>query len=202
MLTASQEARGERLLRYVIASSDMRYIEINQRDVYLRDDPQLGLVVRGEVPECGPECDADLSQMLLEYTMSCVNCRDHAATASYMDHFGHNLGEQLIARLYDGAPDATGLDRASEVMDIVLNSMGVAFQKELAPDHLRYGLAYCPIHQAARNSGLSRWIAEAHRAFVTLCNHILQTLAPEWTLLQPAEVETEEPLDVILIARK
>ena len=47
MLTVSQEARGERLLHYVIASSDMRYIEINQRDVYLQSDPQLGLVVRG-----------------------------------------------------------------------------------------------------------------------------------------------------------
>lgn len=202
MLTVSQEAREERLLRYVIASSDMRYIEINQRDVYLLNDPQLGLVVQGEVPECGPECDANLSQMLLEYTMSCVDCRDQAATAGYVDHFGRNLGEQLIDRLYDGVPDAAGLDRVSEVMDIVFNSMGVAFQKELAADRLQYDLAHCPIHEAARNSGLNRWVAEAHRAFVALCNHVLHTLAPEWALVQPAEVETEEPLDVILIAKK
>lgn len=202
MLTASQEARGERLLRYVIASSDMRYIEINQRDVYLRDDPPLGLVVRGEVPECGPDCNANLSQMFLEYTMSCVDCRDHAATASYMDHFGDNLGEQLIDRLYKGLPDAAGLERAAEVIDIILNSMDVSFQKELTADYLRYDLDHCPIHEAARNTGLSRWIAEAHRAFVALCNHVLRTLAPGWALLEPVEAETEDPLDVILIAKK
>ena len=202
MLTVGQEVEGERLLRYVIASSDMRYIEINQRDVYLRNDPQLGLVVQGEVPECGPDCDANLSQMLLEYTMSCVDCRDQAATASYMDHFGDNLGEQLIARLYDGAPDVAGPNRVAETMDIVLNSMGVSFQKELTADHLRYDLAFCPIHEAATSSGLGRWIAEAHRAFMALCNHIVYTLAPGWTLLQPAEVETEALLDIILIAKK
>jgi hypothetical protein len=202
MLTTSREAQGEQLLSYAIASGNMRHIQINERDVYLRSDPQLGPIVVGEVPECGPDCNANLSQMLLEYTMSCEDCRDQATTARYIDHFGDDLGEKLIARLYDVVPETADPDRLSEVMDIILNSMGVAFQKDLTVDHLRYDLAHSPIHEAARNSGLNLWVAPAHNAFVALCNRVLQTLAPEWELVQPAEAETEVPLDTVLIARK
>ena len=202
MLTLSQEARGERLLSYVVASSDMRYIEINKRDVYLQNDPELGLIVRGEVPECGPECRANLSQMLLEYSMSCVDCRDHATTTRHIVQFGQHLGEKLIAKFKEIDPEAAGPDRASQVMDIVLNSMGAAFQKDLTTEHLRYELAHCPIHEAAASSGLTRWIAAAHGAFVALCNDIVHELAPEWELALPAEAETEEPLETILITRK
>ena len=70
MLTDTHVTQGEPLLSYKIASSNMRYIEINEREIYLRQDPQLGIVLLGEVPFCGPDCNANLSQMLLEYTMS------------------------------------------------------------------------------------------------------------------------------------
>ena len=42
MLTVGQEVEGERLLRYVIASSDMRYIEMLQA---LKDLSVKGLLV-------------------------------------------------------------------------------------------------------------------------------------------------------------
>lgn len=202
MLTASSEAQEERLLSYVIASSNMRYIEVNERDVYLRQDPQLGLILRGEVPHCGPGCNANLSQMLLEYTMSCEDCRDQATKVRYTEQFGHNLGQKLLARLNGAAAAETGLDRLSLVLDVILNSLGAAFQKELAADRLRYELAHCPIHEAARDSGQNLWVAPAHRAFVVLCRHIIEALAPGYMLAQPAEVETEAPLETILIVRE
>ena len=83
MFANTQVTQGKPLLSYVIASSNMRYIEINERDIYLRDDPQLGPVLRGEIPECGADCHANLSQMLLEQAMSCDDCRDQAATARH-----------------------------------------------------------------------------------------------------------------------
>ena len=180
----------------------MRYIEINEREVYLRHDPRLGLILQGEVPQCGPDCNANLSQMLLEYTMACEDCRDQAMTAKLVDQFGDHLGEELMAKLYGSSPLSPDIDHVSETMDIILNSMGVAFQKDRKADQLHYDLAYCPIHEAARNSGLNLWVATAHRAFVALCNYVLQALAPEWTLVQPSDPETDVPLDYILIAKK
>ena len=41
MLKEGQAIHQGELLSYTIASGDMRYIEINKRDVYLRGDPQL-----------------------------------------------------------------------------------------------------------------------------------------------------------------
>ena len=202
MLTDTHVTQREPLLSYKIASSNMRYIEINEREVYLRHDPQLGPILQGEVPLCGPDCNANLGQMLLEYTMSCEDCRDQAMTAKLVDQFGDRLGEQLMARLYGSIQVAPDIDHVSETMDIILNSMGVAFQKDRKADHLRYDLAHCPIHEAARNSGLNLWVATAHRAFVALCNYIVHVLAPEWTLVQPSVPETDVPLDNILIATK
>lgn len=202
MLTDAHVIQGKPLLSYVIASSNMRYIGINEREIYLRDDPQLGLIIQGEVPQCGPDCHANLSQLLLEYTMSCEDCRDHAMTAKHVDHFGDQLGEKLITNLHDVIPVTPDIDRLSEIMDIILNSMGVSFDKELTVDHLRYELAHCPIHAAAKKSRSNLWIATAHRAFVALCSYVVRTVAPEWALVQPSEPETDIPLDNILIARK
>jgi hypothetical protein len=140
--------------------------------------------------------------MLLEYTMSCEDCRDQAMTAKLIDQFGDRLGAELMAKLYGGTNVTPDIDHLSETMDIILNSMGVAFQKDRNADHLGYDLAHCPIHEAARNSGLNLWVATAHRAFVALCNYIVQALAPEWTLVQPSDPETDVPLDNILIATK
>ena len=202
MLTASQEAQGERLLSYVVASSDMRFIEINERVVYLSNDLHLGPVVQGKVPGCGPDCSANLSEMFLEYTMSCEDCRDQAATARNIDHFGELLAGKLIAKLDELLFETTDLERLAKVMDIVLNSMGVTFQKEPTFTHLHYDLAYCPIHQAAQTTGLNLWIAAAHSAFVTLCHGLLRELAPDYTLVQPALPRTEAPLEHILISAK
>lgn len=202
MLTDTRVTQEEPLLSYVIASSNMRYIEINEREIFLRRDPQLGLIIQGQVPHCGPDCNVNLSQILLEYAMSCEDCRDHTTTATHVDQFGDRLGQELVARLYDVKPATTDVQRLAEVMEIILNSLGVAFQKDLAADHLRYDFVNCPIHKAAKSSGLNLWVATAHRALVALCNHLVCELAPEWVLIQPSEPETDTPLDSILIVSK
>jgi hypothetical protein len=201
MLADAHVTQGQPLFSYVIASGNMRHIGINEREIYLRDDPQLGPILQGEVPQCGPDCYANLSQILLEYTMSCEDCRDHAVTAKHVDQFGQRLGEQLIVNFYDVVPVIPDIDRLSETMDIILKSMGVSFEKELTVDHLRYELDQCPIHTVANKSGSNLWVAPAHRAFVALCSCVVRTLAPEWALVQPSEPDTDVPLKNILIAR-
>lgn len=202
MPTDAHVTQGKPLLSYVIASSNMRYIEINEREIYLRDDPQQGLVLRGEIPQCGPNCHANLSQILLEQAMSCEDYRDQAMTARHVNHFGDRLGEQMMAKLYDDVPVSSDIGRLTEMMNIILNSMGVPFEYDLTADHIQYDLAYCPIHETATSSGMSLWVATAHRAFVALCSHVVATLAPQWVLTQPSEPETDDPLDKILITRK
>ena len=201
MLTKTQITQGQPLLTYTIASGNMRYIALSEREIYLRDDPQRGLIVQGEIPECGAGCYANLSQMLLEIAMTCEDCRDHDKTAKHLDQFGAHLGERLIAGLTDVLPDAPDIERLREMMDILLNSLGVSFKSELAVDQLRYKLAYCPIREQAKKSGANFWVANAHRAFVALCSYVVRTVAPEWLLMQPSNSESDAPLDKILITK-
>ena len=192
MFADTQVTQGKPLLSYVIASSNMRYIEINERDIYLRDDPQLGPVLRGEIPECGADCHTNLSQMLLEQAMSCDDCRDQAATARHVDHFGERLGEQLIAAHSGNLP---------EMMTIILNSMDVSFEKVVTAVSLQFNLAHCPIQKVATSSASNLWTASARRAFVTLCSSVVQALAPEWMLTHPTFSDIDKPLDKILISK-
>ena len=189
------------LLSYIIASSDMRYIQINERDVYLRHDPDLGLVIRGEVPGCGPSCDSNLSYMLLEYSMSCEDCRDHVKTAESVDRFGEHLGRVFIDGLYQEAPKVFKADQLADAFEIILNSMGVQFKKELTDEHLRYDLAHSPLHETAGKTGLVLQVAMAHRAFVALCKNILYVLALDWMLVQPSEPEFEDQLLEVLFVK-
>ena len=184
---------GNRLLSYPIASSDMWYSEIGQREIYLRREPQQGLYLQGEIPECGPDCYANLSEVLQEYCCGCEQCRDHDGTASLVCPFADRLGRQLMARLQELIPERPEINRVSAVMDVILNSMDVAFEKALTGDGLRYDLADPPINKAARGSGLSglcQWEALAHRAFVALSSFVVRAAAPGWVFVPPSEPET------------
>jgi len=183
----------DRLLSYAIASSDMWYSEIGQREIYLRKDPQRGLYLQGEIPECGPDCYANLSEVLLEYCCGCEQCRAHSGAASVACPFADRLGRQLMAKLQDLVPETPDVDRVSAVMDIILNSMDVAFERVLTADGLRYDLAAPPIIKIARGSGLSglcQWRALAERAFVALSSFVVRAAAPGWVFVPPSEPET------------
>lgn len=182
------------LLSYPMAGPGMRYIEVNVRKVHLRNVADRGLILRGEVPDCGPNCYIDLSQILLEYALNCGGCKDGLIAEEMADQFGQNLGKALLTKLPIGLSEAAVADRLSDVFKIILDSMNVPFVPTQASDSLRYDLAHCPIHLAAKSGGLSLGIGRAHRIFVALCECILSNLAADWTLVEPSERETQEQL--------
>jgi hypothetical protein len=199
MVKTDADIQEAHLLSYIIASSDMRYIQINEREVYLRHDPDLGLVIQGEVPGTGADLNANLSYMLLEFSMSCEDCQDRVMTAESAERFGEHLGQVFIDRLYQETPEVYTADQLARAFDIILNSMGVGFTKELTDEYLRYALAHSPLHEAAGKTGLVLQVAMAQRAFVAMCKSILHVMAMDWRLAQPIEPESEAPLLQVLL---
>jgi hypothetical protein len=181
------EGRDARLLAYTVASADMRYIEVNEREVYLRNDPALGPVVRGEVPGCDSSCDAGLSQVLLEYVISCEGCKGEPIEADAADRFGRQLGTRLVNNLYPAASETPVMDRLAGAFDCILNSMPVSFRAEHAKNRLDYTLTHDPLQMTAQETGLTRGVDMARRAFVALCTSVIQALAPDWTLARPTD---------------
>ena len=201
MLVEDNTAQDEELFSYIVASGDMRFIENNQRALFLRREPELGTVIRGEVAECGPTCHANLSQVLLEYVMSCEDGRLAHRTAMLADRFGQRLGRAFVALRYPEPSGAPASERLSDAGMIVIHSMDVPVTFDQTDDVLRFTLAYCPLHTAAGKAGLSMWVPLAHRALVAMLETLLQGIALEWALQSPVERESDAPLQEICFAR-
>jgi hypothetical protein len=202
MLKEGQAIRQGELLSYTIASGDMRYIEINKRDVYLRGDPQLGLIIRGEVPECGLDCDVNLSHILLEHAMTCSGCKEPEMALDIADQFGRRLGQTLAIWLCQDAPEAPNCDQLCDSFEVILKSMDAQYHRECDDAALVYDLEECPILDSARSNGFSQWTPMARHSFVSLCESVISTLQPTWDLQRPNGVDADGPIRKIAIAKK
>jgi hypothetical protein len=189
------------LYTYVIASGDMRYIEINQRNLFLRHDPNLGLILRGELPGCGAGCYADLSQVLLEYAMTCEGCKSPQEACEYVAGFGRRLGEllaqQLIAELASLPPE----DLLPACLEFLLKSMLVPYTSQHSPQRLAYTLEYCPLCASGSASGMERELVMARYGFAALCKNLVAGLSPAWILVTPTEQEAEQELLSVVLER-
>lgn len=192
--------REARLFTYVIASADLWYNAVNERTLYLRNDPVQGPVLRGEICEIGPDCHADLGQVLLEYALSCETCQDQDQAVEHLACMGERLGKILATRLYQDAPDLTVEEQVHGAFDFVIRSMGFQAQMAHTDTTARYDLACCPLVDTAHRTGLMQGIVTARRGFIALCESMLAALAPDWQMVRPVASQAGEPLvEIVLI---
>ena len=188
------------LLSYVIASADMRYVEVNKRELYLRHDPTQGPIVRGEMEGCGPACYVDLNQVLLEHALSNEGCKDHIVAMEKAEHFGRRFAQALVSALGGAAAETPPADRLAVAYECLLRSMAVSFKARRDARHLRYDLSFSPLQRAAEGRALNLGLPMARWAFVTACESIAETLAPEWELLHPINRVVDRPILKIELA--
>lgn len=200
MSEASQQTKSTPLIAFFMASGDMVYNEVAEREVYLRQEAVLGPILRGEMPGCGPGCYADLSQVFLEYAMSCEGCRDQDAAGEWVSRFGEKLGVALAANLSEDLGGLPEDERVLQAFECVVRSLGVPFQVHKTDDKLEFTLSNCPLCATGSKTGLARDMALARRGFASLCIALLGALAPDWRLLKPEIPESSETLLEIHLA--
>jgi hypothetical protein len=188
------------IFSYVIASADMRYIELGKRNVYLRKSPKRGWVFRGEIPDCGADCFIDLSEIFLEYAMSCEGCRDDSEASEEAIRLGKHLGEKLVSSLSPDTSIFSTLEVLSSQFKIILNSMHSVYTEDAKANFLEYSLDCCPLRECAQSTGFGRNVEIAHLSVVALCKSLVDKLAPEWQLIQPSEQEADLPIRKITIS--
>lgn len=199
MLLRNLQVRESRLFSYTIASADLWYSAINERTLYLRNDPEIGPVLRGEICDLDPDCHADLSQVLLEYGLSCQGCQDRDRAGELVECTGERLGRILATRLFQDAPGLPVVEQVCGAFEFILQSMGFPAQMEQAPGSVRYDLACCPLLETAQETGLSLGLVTARRGFVALCTSMLKALAPGWTMVKPAAGQVDGPFAEIVL---
>ncbi len=186
---------------YTLASSDLRYIEIGEREIFLSDEPGKGLVFRGEITGCGPECDINLSEILLEYAMSCEGCSRAELATEMILHFGDHLGQVYVDNIGKDSQEHDSTEQISSALSCILNSMEAKFIESKKSASLEYSLDCCPLSECAKDTGLNRSVEMAYLTFIALVNGILDRMAPEWALVRPSSVEINIPMHQILIAK-
>jgi hypothetical protein len=199
MPTTPQTSSDAPLYTYVIASGDMRYIEINQRNLYLRRDPNLGLILRGELPGCGAGCYADLSQVLFEYAMTCEGCKSPLEAGEYVATFGKRLGELLAQKLELELASMPVEERPFAAVEFLLKSMVVAYSCVRTAQRLEFTLESCPLCETGNTSGMGREMALARHGFAALCASLVASLAPGWRVVSPAQEASEQPLLAVVV---
>jgi hypothetical protein len=177
----------------------MRYIAIEKRDIYLRSDPEAGLVFQGEISGCGPGCFITLNEILLEFAMSCEGCREEGAAAEEVVQFGAHLGDVLVAKIQPDISELRTAEKLSSAFKCILNSMGAKYFEQSKEEHLEYSLDCCPLSECASSTGLSRSVEMAHRSFTALCKCLINALAPDWVLMEPSEQDTHIPIHKIVL---
>jgi len=189
--------REKPLLSFFIASADMTYNEIAEREVYLLGDAEVGYALRGEIAGCGDGCYTDLNQVLLEFALSCEGCTDQQSAEASIAKFGRRLGTVLAENLPLDFSESADLDRLSLTFGCVLNSMSVPFSVVQTADRLEYALDYCPLCQSGQITGLNRELALARHGFAALCQSLAGMVAPDWIVLKP--LPSDPDLDLLAV---
>ncbi len=197
MTAAASQAQETLLYSYRIASGDMRYIEINTREIYLRQDPAMGPFLRGEIPECGPSCHANLSKVFLEYAMSCKGYEDTAVMLESVVEFGERLGNKIASIFLNHYQDKTNQEIVSIIFDCVLVSMESQYQKESTSASLKFTFHESPLAITAGKNNLQLWVSPAYQGFAAFFESILNSLGGGWTLLAPKLSDRDHNLQVI-----
>lgn len=186
---------------YTLASADLRYIEIGEREIYLRREPGGRLVFRGELSGRGPETYINLSEILLEYAMSCEGCSRAELASEMLLHFGGHLGKIYADTAAQESRALSQAEIISEAMICILTSMEAKFTEELQANSINYSLDCCPLSECAQDTGLNRSVEMAYISLLAIINTILERFAADWTLVSPSSVELNIPMHQILITR-
>ena len=200
-MRSAQETSAAAVFSYTLASADLRYIEIGERDIFLREKPGSGKYLRGEIAGSGEEGIINLSEILLEYAMSCEGCSRPELSTEMVTHFGQHLGDVFAKEiLMDRRLDRID-DRLRAGITGILDSLDAKFEEDFQPGSIEYVPDCCPLSECARDTGLNRSVEMAYTSLTTLLITLIRKLASDWHLIHPSSVKIDIPMHQVLITK-
>jgi len=177
MTTQVAESHVTHLCRYAIASSDMYYAEMEQRDVFLYYDEQGNFHICGEMADEGSSNSVDLFEIFLEYGLYCCTWCDMGEALYHMQNFGDGIGKSLATHLRDIIPSHELEDSASQLLKHIFETLDVSLSMENIGSEVRLSIADYPLTKAAKHSGL-RNVELAHHGINSMCQSLVHGINP------------------------
>ncbi len=174
------------ICRYPIASADMYYNEMGQRDVYALDDLLHGFQIWGELTGGGEETAINLCEIFLEYAMFCQTSYPEDQAYGMMESFGSGLGQAVAYYMLDitflnGFPNPGVC-----ALECVLETLHVDFTIHQIGPELRFILCDCPFDKTAGQTGLPQ-SELAHVGLNAMCQGVLHVIQPELPVASPVD---------------
>ncbi len=191
MTTPTVEAHVTHLLRYAIASADMYYAEMEQRDVFLSCDEHGSFRFWGEITNGGPFTTIDLFEIFLEYGLYCCSWSGTEEAFYHMQDFGERLGKSLAKQLKDNIPACMSENAAIAALKHIFETMDAhPCPEEHIGAQIRFTIADFPLEKAARRSGLQN-IELARHGINAMCQSLLQNIDPNLSLSASSDARSE-----------
>jgi hypothetical protein len=180
------QPRVNRIYRYSIASSDMYYTELEQRDVFVSDDADKGFQIWGQIAGGRPETSVCLCQMLLEYAMYCHSWSSMSEAIFNMRTFGEQLGVALAKFIQETPPVEIGPNAGACSLMCLWEAMNIQFTVEQVGPEMHFFFANCPLEEVAQRNGL-RDVDLALYGVNALCQTLIRIVDPQMEILTPLE---------------
>lgn len=178
------------LLRYTIASADMYYTELEQRDVFLYCDGQGKSRIWGEIANGGSFTTIELFEMFLEYALYCCSWADEAEALYYVRDFGERLGGSLAKHLEHIIPLSQSEELVIQSLKCIFKAENAAFSIMQVDCGTRFVVSDFPLEKAARRTGLHN-VEFARHGVNAMCQSLVQGIDPHLALNISFDTQSE-----------
>jgi hypothetical protein len=185
-MPASIQTKATLICRYPVATSDMYYNEVGQRDVYVRDDLIHGFQIWGELNGAGEETAISLCEIFLEYAMFCQTGFDEPQAYAHMESFGCGMGQAVAVYMLDNIFLNGFPNPGVCALECVLETLKVNFTIHQIGPELRFIICDCPFEKTARQTGLPQ-SELAHVGLNAMCQALLNVIQPELPVTSPVD---------------
>ena len=190
MTIQSVEPHVTRLLSYVIASADMYYAEMEQRDVFLSCDEQGNFCIGGKMADGEPSTTIDLFEIFLEYALYCCSWAGGEEALYNMQDFGERFGRSLAKQLENNVLLFKSRNSASYILRYIFETVDSHPAVENVDAGVRVIITDYPLEEAAKRSGL--WNIElAHYGINSMCQSLIRCLNPGVSLKTSSDTRSE-----------
>jgi hypothetical protein len=180
------QTRPTLICRYPIASADMYYNEVGQRDVYAFDDLVHGFQIWGEQTGAGEQTSISLCEIFLEYAMFCQTGFDESQSYALMESFGSGLGQAVAMYMMDNIFLDGFPNPGVCALECVLETLRVDFTIHQIGPELRFIICDCPFDKTAGQTGLPQ-SELAHVGLNAMCQGLLKIIQPELPVASPID---------------
>ena len=190
MTTKYNEPSAVHLFRYTLASADMYYSEVEERDVFIGNDEQGNFGIWGETVDGDPSTKINLCEIFLEYGLYCCSWCGMAERLYHMQSFGEQLGHAVAQYLRENPSLLVGENPAICALEHVFETIGACFSATYSETEVRFMVTDCPLENASKRSGLPN-VELAHHGINSMCRCLILDINPEVTVNASSEIRPE-----------